>query len=153
LDAPHGSDLVYAEVATGKVIAMTNTHLPSDPYGPYLVRDGGSIDDLLALESEVVGESAYADTDIAVDPWPSDHRGVVSTYLATHAHYIVHTYTGARPSGSGTIDEQAFGAAVGWPIGSGSYEARLLADDGYPVLAESRPFTVGLPAAQASAPR
>lgn len=33
---------------------------------------------ITTLDSDVVGESAYGDTGIAVDPWPSDHRAVVS---------------------------------------------------------------------------
>lgn len=52
---PPGADgrYVYVEVRPGRVVAIANTHLPSDPYGPYLVRDGGSLDDVLALEREV----------------------------------------------------------------------------------------------------
>ncbi|MBF8291002.1 MAG: hypothetical protein HW391_1970 [Chloroflexi bacterium] len=34
---------------------------------------------IASVASAVVGESAYEDTGIAVDPWPSDHRAVVST--------------------------------------------------------------------------
>ncbi len=30
--------------------------------------------------SEILGESSYADTDVAADPFPSDHRGVISTF-------------------------------------------------------------------------
>jgi hypothetical protein len=32
------------------------------------------------VTSEIMGEKAYIDTDIAVDPFPSDHRGLVSTF-------------------------------------------------------------------------
>jgi Endonuclease/Exonuclease/phosphatase family len=32
------------------------------------------------VTSQIMGEKAYADTDIAVDPFPSDHRGLVSTF-------------------------------------------------------------------------
>ena len=32
------------------------------------------------VTSEIMGEKAYVDTDIAVDPFPSDHRGLVSTF-------------------------------------------------------------------------
>jgi Endonuclease/Exonuclease/phosphatase family len=32
------------------------------------------------VTSEIMGEKAYTDTDIAVDPFPSDHRGLVSTF-------------------------------------------------------------------------
>ena len=34
---------VYAELSPGRYVALANTHLPSDPYGPYLVRDGGTL--------------------------------------------------------------------------------------------------------------
>jgi endonuclease/exonuclease/phosphatase family metal-dependent hydrolase len=52
---PPGSDgrYVYVEVAPGRVIAVANMHLPSDPYGPYAVRDGASREEVLALEREV----------------------------------------------------------------------------------------------------
>jgi endonuclease/exonuclease/phosphatase family metal-dependent hydrolase len=38
----------------------------------------------VALTSQVVGESA-ANADVVVDPWPSDHRAVVSTFEVTPA--------------------------------------------------------------------
>jgi hypothetical protein len=38
-----------------------------------------------AVSSEILGEAAFADTDIAADPFPSDHRGVVSTFSASPA--------------------------------------------------------------------
>jgi endonuclease/exonuclease/phosphatase family metal-dependent hydrolase len=38
-----------------------------------------------ATASSVVGEGGNPNTDIAVDPWPSDHRGVVSTFDVTPA--------------------------------------------------------------------
>ncbi len=41
---------VLVEVQPGKVVALLNVHLPSDPYGPDLVRDGASPDEVLALE-------------------------------------------------------------------------------------------------------
>jgi hypothetical protein len=52
---PPGTDGNYAfiELSKGKVAAIANFHLPSDPYGPYLVRDGGSLDEVLALEDSV----------------------------------------------------------------------------------------------------
>ena len=203
MDPPGGNGIhVFAEVAPGRVVAVANVHLPSDPYGPYFPREGWTLDEVLALEhelrmpaiqpqlaalpplaaagipvvltgdfnspshldwtaavsavrpieapypidwpvahaladagftdsyrevhpdpvadpgftwtpgyprerkgvevhdridwvlhagpaqalaSEVVGEGGYAGTDIAVDPWPSDHRGVVSTLRVTPA--------------------------------------------------------------------
>ena len=203
IDPPGGDGVyIYAEIAPGRVMALANVHLPSDPYGPYFPREGWTLDEVLALEhdlrmpaiqpqladlpplaaagipvvltgdfnspshldwtaavsttrpvevpypidwpvaralatagftdsyrevhpdpvadpgctwtpgyprerkgvevhdridwvlhagpvagltSDVVGESAYDDTGIAVDPWPSDHRSVVSTLRVTPA--------------------------------------------------------------------
>jgi hypothetical protein len=54
IDPPGGGGVyVYAEVAPGRVVALANVHLPSDPYGPYLVRDGGSLAEVLDLENTV----------------------------------------------------------------------------------------------------
>ena len=201
LDPPEaGGAYVLAEVEPGKVIAVSSVHLPSTPYGPYLIRDGASKKNVLTLErttrvpalrqrlaelhdvleagmpvflvgdfnspsqldwteaadaarreirypvawptgvlaaeggfrdsyrevypdpvarpgftwtpggpeavkkevhdridwvlaagpaetvaSEILGERAYANTDIAADPFPSDHRGVVSTFAVDPA--------------------------------------------------------------------
>jgi endonuclease/exonuclease/phosphatase family metal-dependent hydrolase len=51
---PPGADgkYVYIEVAPGAVVALSNVHLPSDPYGPYLVRDGGAVEDVIKLEQD-----------------------------------------------------------------------------------------------------
>jgi hypothetical protein len=38
-----------------------------------------------AVESSVVGEADYEGSDIALPRWPSDHRGVVSTFRVTPA--------------------------------------------------------------------
>lgn len=52
---PPGSDgrYVFLQLAPGRVMAMANAHLPSDPYGPYAVRDGATRADVLALERRV----------------------------------------------------------------------------------------------------
>ena len=49
---PPGASGVYAlaEVASGRFVAVSNVHLPSDPYGPYWVRDGEPRSAVLALE-------------------------------------------------------------------------------------------------------
>ena len=49
---PPGANGVYvlAEVATGRFVAVSNVHLPSDPYGPYWVRDGEPRAAVLELE-------------------------------------------------------------------------------------------------------
>ncbi len=49
---PPGADGVYilAEVTSGRFVAISNVHLPSDPYGPYWVRDGEPRSAVLDLE-------------------------------------------------------------------------------------------------------
>ena len=47
-DAVHA----WVLVAPGKVVAVANTHLTSNPYGPELIRDGGSAEAAVALEAE-----------------------------------------------------------------------------------------------------
>ncbi len=51
---PLDEDAVHAfiMIAPGKVIAMANTHLTSDPYGPDAVRDGSPVADVLKLEED-----------------------------------------------------------------------------------------------------
>ncbi len=50
---PPGADgrYVYIEVVPGRVVAVSNVHLPSDPYGPYDVRDGKTAAEVIALET------------------------------------------------------------------------------------------------------
>lgn len=49
---PPGADgsYVFVQVRPGQVAAVVNVHLPSDPYGPYAVRDGAALDEVLELE-------------------------------------------------------------------------------------------------------
>jgi len=55
-DAVHA----WAMVAPGQVVAVANTHLTSDPYGPELVRDGKTLEEVLANEAEVRMPEAQA---------------------------------------------------------------------------------------------
>jgi endonuclease/exonuclease/phosphatase family metal-dependent hydrolase len=53
IDPPDGDGIyIFAQIRPGQVIALSNLHLPSDPYGPYLVRDGEPLDVVLANEQE-----------------------------------------------------------------------------------------------------
>ena len=51
---PPGADgrYVFIEIEPGAVVALSNVHLPSDPYGPYYVRDGQPVDEVLKLEQD-----------------------------------------------------------------------------------------------------
>ena len=44
---------VWVEVLPGRFVAIGNVHLPSDPYGPYAIRDGATLAEVLALETSV----------------------------------------------------------------------------------------------------
>lgn len=55
-------------------------------------------------------------------------------------HYLAYGYIGARSSGALELSGKTLD--FGWPLPPGRYVARLLEDDGYAVLAESREFTV-----------
>jgi endonuclease/exonuclease/phosphatase family metal-dependent hydrolase/ribosomal protein S28E/S33 len=50
---PPGADgrYLFAQTAPGEIVAVANVHLPSDPYGPYEVRDGAALEDVLELET------------------------------------------------------------------------------------------------------
>jgi endonuclease/exonuclease/phosphatase family protein len=51
IDPPGGdSTYIFVQLAPGRVAALMNVHLPADPYGPYLVRDGATADEVRALE-------------------------------------------------------------------------------------------------------
>ena len=52
VDPPGGSAIyIWIEVLPGRFVAIGNVHLPSDPYGPYTIRDGATLQDVLALET------------------------------------------------------------------------------------------------------
>ena len=52
---PGGADgkYLFVELLPGRVVALGNVHLPSEPYGPSEVRDGASPDKVLELERRV----------------------------------------------------------------------------------------------------
>jgi exonuclease III len=103
-DAPH----VWAMVAPGKVVALGNLHLTSDPYGPDLLRDGSPINEVLQAET---------DTRLAeIDPYakglePLIKSGtpvIVTGDFNTPSHLDYTTAAiGLRP---------AMTAAVAWPV-------------------------------------
>ena len=49
---PQDSDGLYVLVETspGKVVALANVHLPSDPEGPHEIRDGAALEEILEME-------------------------------------------------------------------------------------------------------
>jgi endonuclease/exonuclease/phosphatase family metal-dependent hydrolase len=54
IDSPGAAgNYVFVELEPRRVVAVANTHLPSSPYGPYRIRDGASLDKVIALEERV----------------------------------------------------------------------------------------------------
>jgi endonuclease/exonuclease/phosphatase family metal-dependent hydrolase len=54
VDPPDGDGVyVFVEPSPGRVVAVANVHMPSDPYGPYAVRDGATKAQVLELERTV----------------------------------------------------------------------------------------------------
>lgn len=52
---PPGADgrFLFVEVTPGRMVTMANVHLPSEPYGPYWLREGRPADEVIALERRV----------------------------------------------------------------------------------------------------
>jgi hypothetical protein len=59
-----------------------------------------------------------------------------------NGHYLLYHYTDARIQGSTTIGSRSFAGYRTWPLKVGTYEIRLLMDDGYRLLAISNTFKI-----------
>ena len=54
VDPPGANGLyVFVEPQPGRVVAVSDVHLPADPYGPYEIRDGATLAEVLQLENEL----------------------------------------------------------------------------------------------------
>jgi endonuclease/exonuclease/phosphatase family metal-dependent hydrolase len=103
-DAPH----VWAMVAPGKVVALGNLHLSSDPYGPDLLRDGTPLPEVLQGEAD----SRLAEIDpyaAALEPLVKAGTPVIVTGDFNTPSHLDYTEAaiGLRP---------AMTAAVPWPV-------------------------------------
>ncbi len=103
-DAPH----VWAMVAPGKVVALGNLHLTSDPYGPDLLRDGSPLAEVLQgeVDSRLAEIDPYA---AALEPLIKSGTPVIVTgdfNTPSHLDYTT-AAIGLRP---------AMTAAVPWPV-------------------------------------
>ena len=106
-------DAVHAwiQVAPGKVIAVANTHLTSDPYGPDVIRDGGTVEAAITAETDTRLSEALA---LTLGLKPQIDRGVP----------VILTGDFNTPSWR---DWQARTPQVDWPI-SRALEAAGLTD-------------------------
>ncbi|MCA1319655.1 endonuclease/exonuclease/phosphatase family protein [Bacillus tianshenii] len=99
-------DFVYIEVKPSEVVAVSNTHLTPYPYGPYDIKDGVSVEDVLKNErtyhmKEV--ESKFKELPkLAKDGIPVFLTGDFN--VASHLDWIEAT------------KETHFGVTVTWPV-------------------------------------
>lgn len=109
LDPPNANRLfVYVEVRPGQVVALANVHLPSDPSGTELIRDGGSLEEVLALENSLRLESLIPFLE-ALEPVMNSNTPVFLTgdfNAPSHADWV-EDMVGARPF---------LEYAVDWPV-------------------------------------
>lgn len=109
LDPPNANRLfVYVEVRPGQVVALANVHLPSDPYGTELIRDGGSLEEVIELEKAARLESLIPYLDV-LEPVISSDTPVFLTgdfNAPSHADWK-EDMVGARPF---------LKYAVDWPV-------------------------------------
>jgi len=99
LDPPNANRLfVYVEVRPGQVVALANVHLPSDPSGTELIRDGGSLEDVIELENTVRLKSLIPYLEV-LEPVVKNNTPVFLTgdfNAPSHADWI-EDMVGARP--------------------------------------------------------
>ncbi|WP_203718605.1 endonuclease/exonuclease/phosphatase family protein [Asanoa siamensis] len=117
IDPPGSNGLyVFVEISPGRVVAVANTHLPSDPYGPYLVRDGGSRADVVELERD----TRLAAARDAVAPLPGLAAKGIPVFLT--GDFNSPSHLDWTPAVAKARDDVPF--AVDWPA------SRALADAG-----------------------
>jgi exonuclease III len=107
------------EIKPGKIVAISNIHLPSDPYGPDLIRDGATLDDVLRNEYElrnsVLDTFTFIFKDLAQRNLPMivtgdfnspSHRDWTNEtrLLRPHMHYPVEWVVSKRMEEIGFID-------------------------------------------------
>ena len=75
IDPPGGDGIyLYVELAPGEVVAIENVHLPSNPYGPFRVKQGESRKEVVDLERRVrlpaIRPSLHAEKDLQAEGIP-----------------------------------------------------------------------------------
>jgi hypothetical protein len=73
------------------------------------------------------------------------HASTCSAGYCGHGHYLLYTYTRNTIEASTTFGPGALAGYRTWPLGTGTYQIRLLLDDGYRSAAISAPFKVVQP--------
>ncbi len=110
---------LYVEVAPGRCVALSNVHLPSDDYGPHLIRVGRTAQQVVANEERA--RLPYIQTQLRVLP-PLARRGVPVFLLGDFNAPSWRDYTAPVV---GTRDYVKY--VVAWPV-SKAVEAAGLTD-------------------------
>lgn len=109
IDPPGGKGhYVLIQTYPGQVFAMANLHLPSDPYGPYLIRDGETMEAVMQNERET-RLAALEPLLAAIDPLLEDGIPLVVTgdfNTPSHRDWTA-AMTAVRPQNT---------VAVEWPV-------------------------------------
>lgn len=90
--------------------------------------------------NEDTHQSAAANGDANGDIQRTPRRDATKGANGDTHQYLTYSYIGARSSGRMLLGAETVEAD--WPLPPGRYVARLLLDDGYEMLAESRPFSI-----------
>jgi hypothetical protein len=81
----------------------------------------------------------------AGDNADNPHATTCSAGTCGNGHYLLYEYTGASIEGSTTFGPASQVGYKTWPLGPGTYEIRLLLDDGYRSVASSPRFKIVQP--------
>jgi endonuclease/exonuclease/phosphatase family metal-dependent hydrolase len=106
VDPGDGGPYVYAVVAPGQAVAVSNVHLTAYPYGPYDLRDGASVATVLANEQRI----HMSEMDSRFQKLPAVAASGVPVFLTGDFNVPSHLdWTEARRP-------EHFGYAVRWPV-------------------------------------
>jgi hypothetical protein len=126
----HSPFWLYRPGAVTTVTTSKATYKVGDPIRVSWTKAPGMKFDWLGLYS--AGESAN-----------NTHQTTCSAGLCGNGHYFLYTYTHNTIEGSTTFDANSFAGWKTWDqIGTGTYQIRLLLDDGYRSAAVSAPFKI-----------
>lgn len=73
---------------------------------------------------------------------PAQNADECDAGVCGNGHYLLYHYTDSRIQGATVIGPASFAGYRTWPLKVGSYEIRLLMDDGYRLLAISNSFKI-----------
>jgi hypothetical protein len=120
---------LYA-LGTPTVVTTSKTvYAPGEPIGVSWTNAPGFRWDWLGV---------YAPGEVDSSPIATDCE---ASYCG-NTRYLLYEYTRTAIEGTAAFSETSFPGWTTWPLGPGTYEIRLLLDDGYRSIASSAPFKI-----------